>query len=59
MDTAHFLLLKDAISTPNTEAALAGIAKEFPGQIVFSTSFSMEDQAITHHFYSGYRTFVF
>lgn len=34
------------------EESLALIAKEFPGQAVFSTSFGLEDQAITHAIYS-------
>jgi phosphoadenosine phosphosulfate reductase len=48
MDAPHFQLLKDTINTPNAAAALAAVAKEFPGQVVFSSSFSWEDQAITH-----------
>lgn len=40
--------LKDAINTPQLEDALAAVAQAFPGQVVFSSSFSWEDQAITH-----------
>lgn len=48
MDATRFQLLKDTINMPDTAAALAAVAKEFPGQVVFSDSFSLEDQAITH-----------
>ncbi len=53
MDTTHFQLLKDIINTSNIAAALAAVAKEFPGQVVFSSSFSWEDQAITHFILSN------
>ncbi len=33
--------------------ALKALADKFPGQIVFSTSFGWEDQAITHMIFSG------
>lgn len=49
----HFQLLKEKIKTPNPEAALESLAKEFPGQVVFSSSFSWEDQAITHFILSN------
>ena len=48
MDATHFQLLKDAIYTSTIEEGLGALAKEFPGQVVFSSSFSWEDQAITH-----------
>lgn len=44
----HFQSLKEAINQPQQETALSAVAKEFPGQVVFSSSFSWEDQAITH-----------
>ncbi|MDB5153128.1 MAG: phosphoadenylyl-sulfate reductase, partial [Mucilaginibacter sp.] len=33
--------------------ALALLANKFPGEIVFSTSFGWEDQAITHMIFTG------
>lgn len=38
----------NAITSLQPEEAMAVLAKEFAGKIVFSTSFSWEDQAITH-----------
>lgn len=40
------------VSGRSTEEALTLLAKEFPGKIVFSTSFGLEDQAITHLIFS-------
>jgi len=40
--------LPDKISGLNIREALALLAAEFPGRVVFSTSFSIEDQVITH-----------
>lgn len=36
----------------NTEEALSLLSKNFPNKIVFSTSFGLEDQAITHIIFS-------
>ena len=41
--------LLDQISGLSIPDALAALAARFPGQVTFSTSFSLEDQVITHH----------
>lgn len=41
--------LLDQISGLSIPDALAVLAARFPGQVIFSTSFSLEDQVITHH----------
>ncbi|MEP6712235.1 MAG: phosphoadenylyl-sulfate reductase [Ferruginibacter sp.] len=41
------------ISGLNTADALSFIAKHFPGQVTFSSSFSFEDQVITHDILSN------
>ena len=41
------------ISRLNTDEALSFFAKEFSGKVVFSTSFSMEDQMIAHQILSN------
>ncbi|MEY4905690.1 MAG: hypothetical protein RLZZ292_3505 [Bacteroidota bacterium] len=43
-----FQAIKQAISNLSALEALRYLAQEFEGQIVFSTSFGLEDQAITH-----------
>jgi len=40
--------LADKLNRLNPEDALAFLAQEYPGQVVFSSSFSFEDQLITH-----------
>ncbi|MDF3821126.1 phosphoadenylyl-sulfate reductase [Leptospira sp. 96542] len=42
------LTLTERYETLSLEAGLQLIAQEFPGQAVFTTSFGLEDQAITH-----------
>jgi phosphoadenosine phosphosulfate reductase len=39
----------DQISGLSIPDALAALAARFPGQVTFSTSFSLEDQVIAHH----------
>ena len=41
------------INTGSIEDALVALTKEAPGQVVFSTSFSWEDQLITHFIFSN------
>jgi phosphoadenosine phosphosulfate reductase len=41
-----------SIAGRNTEEALSLLSKNFPNKIVFSTSFGLEDQAITHIIFS-------
>ena len=41
--------LLDQISGLSIPDALTTLAAGFPGQVTFSTSFSLEDQVITHH----------
>lgn len=53
--------LENQIKGMGLEESLAWIDKEFPGTAVFSTSFGLEDQAITHAIYSqnlGIRIFT-
>jgi hypothetical protein len=40
--------IKELIKDKSPEEALALLAKEFPGKIVFSTSLGYEDQVISH-----------
>ncbi|HYH55220.1 MAG TPA: phosphoadenylyl-sulfate reductase, partial [Anseongella sp.] len=42
------LALKAKVTGVSEEKALENLAEEFPGKIVFSTSFGWEDQVITH-----------
>lgn len=44
--------LLDQISGLSIPDALKALAASFPGQVVFSTSFSVEDQVIAHHILS-------
>lgn len=48
MDATQFQLFKDFIIPLSPAAALLSFAQKFPEQVVFSSSFSCEDQAITH-----------
>jgi len=41
------------INTASIEDALLALTKEAPGQVVFSTSFSWEDQLISHFIFSN------
>lgn len=41
-------IIEDIIYSHSSEGALAALANAYPGRTVFSTSFSWEDQAITH-----------
>lgn len=43
----------EAVSGKSPEEALSVIGKQFSGKIVFSTSFGLEDQAITHLIFSN------
>lgn len=43
-----FQPLIEAIDKPQLETALLAVANEYPGEVVFSSSFSWEDQAVTH-----------
>jgi len=45
--------IQKLVSGKSSEEALGLLAKEFPGRIIFSTSFGLEDQAITHIIFSG------
>jgi phosphoadenosine phosphosulfate reductase len=48
----HATQLLDQISGLSIPDALKTLATAFPGQVVFSTSFSIEDQVIAHHILS-------
>jgi phosphoadenosine phosphosulfate reductase len=45
--------LSGAIGELSIPGALQLLSASFPGQVAFSTSFSLEDQVITHHILSG------
>jgi phosphoadenosine phosphosulfate reductase len=45
--------IKDLIKDKSPEEALALLAKEFPGRVVFSTSLGYEDQVISHFIFSN------
>jgi phosphoadenosine phosphosulfate reductase len=45
--------LLDKLSRLNIKESLELLSAEFPGQSVFSTSFSVEDQVIAHHILAG------
>ncbi|MCC6461433.1 MAG: phosphoadenosine phosphosulfate reductase family protein, partial [Saprospiraceae bacterium] len=40
--------LRSGLSSPNIAQNLRFLVEQFPGQVSFSTSFGLEDQAITH-----------
>ena len=44
--------LKDLIKGESAEKQLAILSAKFPGKVVFSTSFSEEDQLITHYIFT-------
>lgn len=48
-----FTLLVQKLSTLTIDASLQFLSEEFKGAVTFSTSFSMEDQAISHMIFSG------
>ena len=48
----HITRLLHQIDGLDIDKALAILVAEFPGQVVFSTSFSIEDQVIAHHILS-------
>jgi len=43
----------NAIQNKSIVEAITWFAAKYPGQVVFSTSFGIEDQAITHHIFSN------
>lgn len=45
----HLAQLPDQLSGLSIKESLEYLTAAFPGQVVFSTSFSIEDQVITHH----------
>jgi phosophoadenylyl-sulfate reductase (thioredoxin)/thioredoxin-dependent adenylylsulfate APS reductase len=45
--------IEDQAATLSIDELLAFLAKEFPGEVTFSTSFSYEDQVITHKILSN------
>ena len=52
MGKADLNKVETIVSGKFSEEALSFLAKEFSGKIVFSTSFGLEDQAITHMIFS-------
>ena len=48
----HIPVLLDQINGLSIDQALAILTTHFPGQVVFSTSWSIEDQVIAHHILS-------
>ena len=51
--TENIQKITHQISRLNTAEALSLLANEFPGQVTFSSSFSIEDQVIAHHIISN------
>src|ERR1700710_2494799 len=51
MDTIEYI--KQQTSGLGPEEALAFLADQFPGEIVFSTSFGWEDQVLTHMIFTN------
>src|ERR1700722_8633991 len=49
----NFTQLPDLISRVSMSDAIGLLTERFPGQVTFSTSFSMEDQVIAHAILSG------
>src|SRR3989304_7379257 len=45
--------IQKLVSGKSPEEAFVLLSKEYSGRIVFSTSFGLEDQAITHMIFSG------
>ncbi len=45
--------IEDAAGSLSIDEVLSFLAKQFPGKVVFSTSFSFEDQAISHFILSN------
>jgi len=45
--------IQELIKDKSSEEALAILASEFPGKIVFSTSLGYEDQVISHFIFSN------
>ena len=48
-----FKELKDQLTGKSAEESLNELVKLFPGQIIFTTSFGIEDQVITHKIFSN------
>lgn len=53
MKTDKLQEIEQVVSGKAPGEALALLAKEFPGKVVFSTSFGLEDQAIAHLIFSN------
>jgi phosphoadenosine phosphosulfate reductase len=49
----HIPLLLEQVNVLSIEEVLSELVKEFPAQITFSTSFSFEDQLVTHKILSN------
>lgn len=49
----HIEEIKGLINNKSPEESLALLAKEFPGEITFSTSLGYEDQVVTHFIFSN------
>ncbi len=53
MQTDKMIRVQQIVSGKTPEESLALLGKEFAGKIIFSSSFGLEDQAITHIIFSG------
>lgn len=49
----HISRVEDQLNVLSIDEVLADLSKQFPGQVTFSTSFSFEDQVITHKILSN------
>lgn len=48
MEHSAFIELRDIVNQLTTEEALHYLTEQFPGKVTFSSSFSYEDQVLTH-----------
>jgi len=49
----HISRVEEQLNVLSIDEVLADLSKQFPGQVTFSTSFSFEDQVITHKILSN------
>ena len=48
-----FKELKDQLTGKSVDESLSELASLFPGKVIFTTSFGIEDQVITHKIFSN------
>lgn len=52
-DATHFGALRSSLGTGDAVSRLRNLAETFRGKVVFSTSFGLEDQVVTHLIFSN------